>query len=73
MAAQSLRHYRNQIKAEAPKVDTRRGEFSHNIISCALRIIARDYGASEANRAIRDFKLELKGWNQEPEAEKGAP
>jgi hypothetical protein len=38
---------------------------AHNIVSLSLRMIAEACGVEEANRAVRDFKLEEKGWSQQ--------
>jgi hypothetical protein len=38
---------------------------AHNIVSLSLRMIAEACGIEEANRAVRDFKLEEKGWSQQ--------
>lgn len=56
-----LRDLRAQIKREAKTVDVK--THSHNIISIALRQIAKEFGDNEANKAIADFKLERLGWN----------
>jgi hypothetical protein len=59
----SLRNLRAGIKKEAPDVDVK--SHSHNIISSLLRTIAQDHGTDAANKAIRDFGLEKKGWSQQ--------
>ena len=59
----TLEDLRDEIDAEAEWVDIK--PYSHNIISLLLRQIARTYGPAEADRAIRDFGLEEKGWRQE--------
>lgn len=61
----TLNELRATIKQEARYVDVR--THSHNIISISLQCIAKDFGTAEANRAIRDFKLNKKGWREEPE------
>ena len=37
-----------------------RGEYTHNIISCSLRIIAEKLGRKVANQMIDEFKLTKK-------------
>jgi len=46
-----------------------RKPYSHNIIRIILAEIAKDHGKAEANKAVRDFKLDSKGFNTEPENE----
>lgn len=58
----SLRSLRTTIKQETPNVG--RKQYSHNIIGLALQQIAKEYGHSEANKAIDDFKLETLGWSK---------
>lgn len=62
-----LEQLRDQIKKEVRSVGIK--PYSHNIISLGLRLIAEGFGKAEANRAIRDFKLDKKGWSEEPENE----
>jgi len=62
---ETLADLRAQIRREAPYIGRRR--FSHNIIGLLLNMIAKKFGRDEANKAIRDFKLERKGFNEEPE------
>jgi hypothetical protein len=59
----TLDELRADIKKYAPQVD--RTSHAHNLISLTLREIACDFGTEEANRAVRDFKLESKGWSQQ--------
>lgn len=59
----TLKQLRAEIKREVPYVDLK--PFSHNIISIGLMIIAKEYGKSEANKAIRDFDLGELGWREE--------
>jgi len=61
--SRTLDELRQDIKDEAPYVDVR--SHSHNIINLCLRMIAKDHGKEEANKAVRDFKLEQKGWTQQ--------
>lgn len=58
---------RQRIKRETPYVGIR--PYSHNLIRLGLAQIEHDHGQAEANKAVRDFKLESKGFNQEPEHE----
>jgi hypothetical protein len=41
--------------------------YSHNIIRLALAEIDRRFGRQAANKVVVDFKLESKGFNEEPE------
>ena len=43
------------------------GEYSHNIISCCLRIIDKEFGRASANQAVRDMGLKALGWQELPE------
>jgi hypothetical protein len=54
---------RASIAKYAPLVDNT--THAHNIINLVLRMIAKEHGVEEANRAVRDFKLEKKGWSQQ--------
>ncbi len=58
--AVTLSARRAAIEDEVQFVDVR--EFSHNIISLELSLIAKDYGDEEANRAIVDLGLDQLGW-----------
>jgi hypothetical protein len=64
MAKARLYELRATIAQEAPRVGIR--QFSHNIIRIVLSQIETGYGRAEANRAVRDFQLESKGFNEEP-------
>ncbi len=59
----TLDEYRADIKKYAPQVD--KASHANNLISLALRGINEHFGAEEANRAVRDFNLEEKGWSQQ--------
>jgi len=59
----SLEGMREKIEAEVDNVDHK--PYSHNIISIALRMIAKSFGKAEANKAIDDFGLEKLGWKKE--------
>ena len=61
----TLRQLRARIKREAPYVGIR--PYSHNIIRLTLAQIEKDHGRSAANRAVQDFHLAAKGFNEEPE------
>lgn len=63
--SETLRQLRQRIKREAPCVGKR--PYSHNIIRLTLAEIDRRFGRPEANKAVVDFKLESKGFNEEPE------
>ncbi len=52
---------RAAIEDEIPNLDTH--EFSHNIISLELRLIADEFGVAEANRAVEDLGLDQLGWS----------
>jgi hypothetical protein len=62
-----LRELRGRIKKEVPFVGIK--PFSHNIIGLSLQEIAKKFGTKAANKAIRDFRLTEKGFNEEPENE----
>lgn len=62
--AMQLKALRAEIKRQAKMVNLK--SHSHNIISSVLQQIAEEFGDSEANRAITDFKLEQLGWNCKP-------
>ena len=59
-----LEELRACIKREAPFVGKK--PYSHNIIRFNLAIIASEFGGEEANRAVRNFRLKSKGFNEEP-------
>ena len=61
--SRTLNKWRADIQTYAPHVD--RMTYAHNIINLALRGINEQFGTEEANRAVRDFKLEEKGWSQQ--------
>jgi hypothetical protein len=60
--SRTLDEWRADIREYAPQVD--RASHAHNLINLALRNINEQFGEEEANRAVRDFKLEAKGWSQ---------
>lgn len=59
----SLAKLKKTIAKEVPYVDIK--PYSHNIISLALGAIARDFGATKADKAIETFGLEKLGWHKE--------
>jgi len=61
--SRTLAEWRDDLKKYAPQVD--QTTHAHNLISLALRNINEHFGLEEANRAVRDFKLEEKGWSQQ--------
>jgi hypothetical protein len=61
----TLEELRDRIRWEAPCVGYK--PYSHNIVRIILAEIEKKFGRAEANTAVRDFKLESKGFNQEPE------
>jgi len=63
--SETLRQLRQRIKREAPYVGKR--PYSHNIIRLALAEIDRRFGRPAANMTVVNFKLESKGFNEEPE------
>jgi hypothetical protein len=63
--SETLRQLRQRIKRESPYVGKR--PYSHNIIRLTLAEIDRRFGRPEANKAVVDFKLESKAFNEEPE------
>ncbi|MHB8108287.1 MAG: hypothetical protein ACYDH4_12825 [Candidatus Cryosericum sp.] len=62
--SETLCQLRHRIKREAPYVGVR--PYSHNIVRLTLAAIDKMHGRAEANKAVRDFKLENKGFNEEP-------
>jgi hypothetical protein len=58
----SLDYLRQEIDDEVDYIDVK--PYSNNIVGLLLSQIAKEYGQDEANRAIRDFGLERKGWSQ---------
>ena len=65
--SETLGQLRRRIKREAPYVGQR--PYSHNIIRLTLSEIDKRFGRQAANKAVVDFKLESKGFNEEPENE----
>ena len=62
--SETLGQLRRRIKRESPYVGKR--PYSHNIIRLTLAEIDRRFGRPSANEAVADFKLESKGFNEEP-------
>jgi hypothetical protein len=63
--SEALAELRARIRREARFVG--RKPYSHNIIRLVLAEIEQKFGRADANKAVRDFKLESKGFNEEPE------
>jgi len=61
----SLAKLRGRIQREAPYIGIK--PYSHNIVRLVLADIQDKYSRAEANRAVRDFGLQSKGFNQESE------
>ena len=62
----SLGALQSQISVEVPSVNVK--QYSHNIISSCLRLIAEHHGkeaANEAIEAIEDHGLERLGWSKQ--------
>jgi len=59
----TLDELRDCIRWEARYVGRR--PHSHSVVRIFLAEIERKFGRAEANRAVRDFKLEIKGFNTE--------
>jgi len=66
MKKHTLKQLRADIEEQIPPlhVSCTSNNFNHNIISITLRIIAKEYGKKQANKAIVDFELEELGWGQ---------
>jgi hypothetical protein len=64
--SETLGQLRRRIKRESPYVGQQ--PYSHNIIRLTLAEIDRQFGRPAANKAVVDFKLESKGFNEEPES-----
>lgn len=62
MGKNRLEELRAEIKAEVKFVGVK--SHSHNIISIILGKIQKEFDTEQANRAVRDFGLEKKGWSQ---------
>lgn len=60
MTEKTLEEWREDIENEVPYVDVK--PFSHNIIGICLGAIAKNFGKSEAEKAITDFGLRDLGW-----------
>ena len=65
--SETLRQLRARVKRESPYVGIR--PYSHNIIRLTLAEIEKRFGRPAANKAVRDFNLEDKGFNEELEHE----
>ena len=58
---ETLTQLRNKIKHESKFIDVK--PYSHNIVGLLLSEIAEKFGKAQANKAIKDFKLDKKGWS----------
>ncbi len=56
----TLEDYREIVRQNAPLVD--RTPYAHNIIGLALRAIDKLAGKAEAEKTIKEFGLDKKGW-----------
>ena len=54
-----------RIEEEVEFVDIK--QYSHNIISINLRIIAEEFGYNKANETIDEFALVSLGWKKQKE------
>jgi hypothetical protein len=71
MPESTLDDLRDRVQREVPYVGIK--PFSHNIIRTTLLEIEQKFGRAEANKAVRDFRLKRKGFNEEPEEEPDEP
>jgi len=62
----TLEDWRKSIIENIPYIDRR--EHSAKLIGIALQAIHKQFGVDEANKAVRDFNLESKGWEQHVES-----
>jgi len=53
------------FKDEIINTRARGGQYWENIVSCKLRIADKELGKDEANRLIRECKLNKDGWREE--------
>jgi hypothetical protein len=69
---ESLEELRQKIRRQVPQLG--RSPYSYHIVSFAVGLIEREYGYTEANKAIEDFGLEELGWSKvEPTTGETAP
>lgn len=61
---ENLGELQSEIIAALPKLD-QPNSYSHNIISLCLQSIAKHHGNEAANKTIREFKLDEKGWSEQ--------
>lgn len=54
-----------EIREQIPFINLK--PYSHNIISCVLRIIAKEFGYNKANEAIDKLELGPRGWKHHEE------
>jgi len=60
MTKDTLEDWIQTIEEEVMFVNVK--QYSHNIISLALRAIAEDHGIAAVNKVIEDLDLERLGW-----------
>lgn len=58
--SKTLNELRKKIRNEVGYIGVR--PYSHNIVGLLLSQIAQEYGTAEANKTIRDFHLDTRGW-----------
>ena len=63
--SETLRQLRARVKRESPYVGIR--PYSHTIIRLTLAQIDKEHGQAAANKAVRDFNLAARSFNEEPE------
>lgn len=57
---ETLNSWLEEIKNETPYINIK--PYSHNIISLALKAIAKNFGDDKAQKAIKNFGLDKLGW-----------
>ncbi len=62
--ADRLAELRAAIQRERPYIGKK--PYSHNIVRLTLAIIEKEFGRAAANETVRKYKLEAKGFNEEP-------
>ena len=62
----TVEELRIQIEHYATVSDAPTG-LAHDVVGLCLVRLARDHGVAEANTAIEDFDLEVKGWAKREE------
>ena len=64
-AREELAELRARIRMEAHYIGKK--PYSHNLVGMLLREVAEKFGIAEANKAVRNFHLKAKGFNEESE------